>query len=158
MAEHHGICGLITNTARDLFYLQQKDELYKHHPLGWSFFGGKQEEGETSEEALLREFSEELHPDASLLANWAAKQVVFSGKVAGVAQATKISVSYNLTLFEVVLSEKSLLAICKLPTNEGRGGLLVGRQVASRLDWIMGLETVFQDYLALYDDAQRNMV
>jgi len=151
MTKHRGIGGLITNPDRTLFYLQQKDELYRHHPLGWSFFGGEQDGDETAKEALLREFKEELHADArDLLEDQMRRRritAVFEGVVSGTSKATQISSEFEFTLFEIVVADPTLLALTKLPSYEGRGGLLVGRDVVSKLDWIWGLEDVFKNYL-----------
>jgi mutator protein MutT len=57
------VVGAIIKNASNEYLLQQRDEnapTFKHE---WTLFGGKVEEGEQPEEALLRELDEELRLD-----------------------------------------------------------------------------------------------
>jgi 8-oxo-dGTP diphosphatase len=50
------------------------------HPLKWEFPGGKIEEGETSEQALLRELKEELAVEAEIGPEFTRYEFAYPGK------------------------------------------------------------------------------
>ncbi len=67
MEKHHGVGIIVTDSNKDWFYIQQKDDTYPfiEYRLCYSFFGGAIEAGENELGALERELSEELEPEAA---------------------------------------------------------------------------------------------
>lgn len=52
------VCALIRNSENRYLLVQRSEKM--SHPLTWEFPGGKIQEGETPEEAIIREIIEEL--------------------------------------------------------------------------------------------------
>ena len=132
---HRGVGLVVTNPARSHFFLQQKDEDYEPHPLGYSFFGGAIEENEALDEALHRELREELGKLAETFID------------AGPAHVLTMDLDgFSFALFEVVLPS-SLALLHGVEVLEGKRGVVVARAELPTTPFIWGLESVMQRYL-----------
>jgi len=130
---------IVTTPERRRFFVQQKDAAYEPHPLGYSFFGGAIEEGETLLEALGRELREELGAAADRLTAAPTRHVL---------TATVEPAGFRYSLFEVLVDEPTLEALATAPVFEGERGALFGERELSALPFIWGLESVVTAYLA----------
>jgi 8-oxo-dGTP pyrophosphatase MutT (NUDIX family) len=141
MEKHHGVGIIVTDSNKDWFYIQQKDDTYPfiEYRLCYSFFGGAIEAGENELGALERELSEELEPEA---AQW-IRQVC--NKVFD-AEITTSRESYHFTLFEAVLPKYDLEDLAKLPVKEG-ASRLVSRKEINKLKFVHNLKVVLDKYL-----------
>ena len=141
MAKHHGVGVIITNPARELFYIQKKDNSYpiKKYRLKHSIFGGAIEAGESEISALERELREELRFEA-------AHMVFDSSKKLFDIEIPNEKVRYDLTLFESVLSPRKIEIVSSMHVKEGIGDL-VGFQEFRKLDFIHNLRMVIDKYL-----------
>ena len=141
---HHGAGVLITNTERRLFLLQQKNEGYRPHPYGFSFFGGAVEGEEMPDEAAFREVCEELGADAGKLVcsegNEGATEI-FAGLI-------HTKTPFWLTIFEIALKSEDFEAIAKMEVQEGRTSVVVDRELLKNLKMIWGIEIALKDYLS----------
>lgn len=141
MEKHHGVGVIVTDSNRELFYIQQKDDTYPfpEYRLCYSFFGGAIEAGEGELGALERELSEELEPEA---AQWIAHvcNKLFD------AEISTSRGSYHFTLFEAALPKYDVEDLAELPVREG-AGRLVSRREIEKLKFVHNLKTVLDKYL-----------
>ncbi len=112
---------VVTNNERDLFYIQQKDEL---HPipefrLFFTFFGGQLKKNEEEKIALKRELLEELEQNAAILIYDESKKMFDSGLMQWEKGVCEFS------LYEAALPTEKLMHISKLPIREGKQGCLI---------------------------------
>lgn len=139
---HHGAAVLITNTERNRFLLQQKDETYRPHPYGFSFFGGAVEAEELPDEAAFREVWEELGAEAgTLLTQNESALEIFAG-------AIPTKTPFWLTVFEIALKSEDFEIVAKAKVHEGRASVVVDRDLLKNLKMIWGIEISLKDYLA----------
>ncbi|MCA9708395.1 MAG: NUDIX domain-containing protein [Myxococcales bacterium] len=139
MAErHHGVVAIVTNPDRTRFFVQQKDEHYRPHPLGYSLFGGAREAEESPAEALTRELREELG---------AAAQVLLDAGAEHVFTIPRSSPGARLSLFEVVLDGPVLESLAEVPVLEGKRGVVLGREQLAVTPFVWGLDAVVAAYL-----------
>lgn len=133
---HRGVGLVVTNPARTHFFLQQKDEAYEPHPLGYSFFGGAIEPDEDLSTALHRELREELGMLATTFIDAGPEHVLTMELPAG----------FSFSLFEVVLPS-SLGLLHGVEVLEGKRGAVIARTDLEHVSFIWGLEQVMQRYL-----------
>jgi 8-oxo-dGTP diphosphatase len=55
-------CGILYNDKNEIL-ISQRSKKSKEYPLRWEFLGGKFEQGETGEQAMIREIKEEIDLD-----------------------------------------------------------------------------------------------
>ena len=134
----------ITNEARDLFYIQQKDEFYPipDFRLLYAFFGGAIKDGEDGTTALKRELLEELREDVANLIYEKSKKMFDSGIILWKQRKSRF------LLFESVLPTEKLLHISKLPIKEGKKGCLISRDELADIPVIPTLEGTRDRYLS----------
>ncbi|MBC7490749.1 MAG: (deoxy)nucleoside triphosphate pyrophosphohydrolase [Glaciimonas sp.] len=63
MKKHHEVVAAIIQRGQEILCLQRGGSKYDYIAYKWEFPGGKVEEGETQEQALVREIKEELALD-----------------------------------------------------------------------------------------------
>lgn len=136
-SEHRGVGLVVTNRARSAFFLQQKDEAYEPHPLGYSFFGGAIEAEEDPLQALERELHEELGSLATTLIDVGPKHVLTMEVPPH---------GFTFSLYEVVLPG-SLALLDGVEVLEGKRGAVIMRNALSEIDFIWGLSAVMNRYL-----------
>jgi ADP-ribose pyrophosphatase YjhB (NUDIX family) len=137
---HHGAAVLFTNETRTLFLLQQKDFRYALHPYGFSFFGGKIKEGESSSDAALREITEELGPFGAYLLNKNGLTTFFDGIIHGGKG------DFALTVFECALETRDFNLLSTVETKEGKGSLVVTRELLQNLKLIFNIQITLHEY------------
>jgi len=141
---HQGVGVIITDEFKRRFFVQRKCEKYPipEYRGFYSFFGGGLEEGESGQEALVRELFEELHETP-------AKNVEAELAYLKRFQVTARSQTYYFTLFESVLPESTFNDITDtsiFPVKEGKGKI-VTRESILILPFIWGLEQVVRHYI-----------
>ena len=139
---HTSVGVSITNKERNLFYIQQKDEL---HPipefrLQYTFFGGGIDENESEMQALKRELLEELNEDAAILIFNQSKKL-FENNIYDFKNQ-----KHGYILYEATLPTNTLISISKLPINEGKRGCLVSRAELSNIQVMFPLRHVLNRY------------
>ncbi|MBL4686629.1 MAG: NUDIX domain-containing protein, partial [Nannocystaceae bacterium] len=109
------------------------------YPLGYSFFGGACETGETPAVALARELGEELplvsarallEADPNLVGTWSVGPT-----------------RYEFHLFEAEVTDETLDDLARAPVFEGERAVVVTRDQLAALPFIWGLGTVVASYL-----------
>lgn len=138
MSRHRAVGLVATNRARSHFFLQQKDEHYEPHPLGYSFFGGAIEHDEDPAVALERELREELGKLADTFID-ADPSHVLTMEVP--------PHGFAFSLYEVVLPG-SLSLLHGVEVLEGKRGAVIARGEVAHTPFIWGLEHVMERYLA----------
>ena len=144
---YDGVAVVITNPSKNLFYLQQKDNSYaiKEYRLGYTFFGGGIEKGETEEEAFKREIYEEFDREAAkcIIKNGKRKfsQIIFP--IFGQCKNKPV----KIILFEALLSNKMLKKISKTKVMEGKRGVLVKKAKLQKIKFFDDLMGIFKKYL-----------
>ena len=139
--KHHGVCVIITNQDKSLFYIQQKDEKYPVHKyrFGYSLFGVAVNPSEDELKALKRELFEELgRKNAGLIISNIKKVNDYHDKA---GEGSKLS------LYEAQLPSNVLEQIVKEPVLEGRKGMLVTKNEITIFPFIYKLKDVDLDYL-----------
>jgi 8-oxo-dGTP pyrophosphatase MutT (NUDIX family) len=139
MSPHSGVGALVTNQARTRFFVQQKDTNYTPHPMGYSFFGGAVDAGESTDVAIVRELREELGD--------AAEALVVAGPTLQFVEVVGPA-GFDFALYEVVLADEVLEGLANVPVHEGERGALVERAQLAQLPFIWGLEQVVARYLS----------
>lgn len=135
---HHGAVAIVVNPERTRFFVQQKDEDYEPHPLGYSLFGGAREGSETPAEAIERELREELGAAAQRLLDAGPRHVLTA---AGPFPGS------TLTLFEVVLDDRSLDSLGAVEVLEGKRGVVLDRDQLAETPFVWNLGDVIDEYL-----------
>lgn len=132
---HRGVGLVLTNTNRDLFYLQQKDETYPiaKWQLALSVWGGAVEaEDDSDENALLRELREEL--------NWTRTENALPLGIFDVKSEQRFFIS----LFEIVLPEEELISFSENTiVNEGYG-ILLTKEELGKYSWVWDLDSILK--------------
>ncbi len=137
---HQGVGLLIANEDYTRFFIQQKDETYPFEE--WrgccSYWGGAIEPTDADEwAAVWRELEEELPQTLPILKK---KGLLIKGKY----KVATFDSSFDLTVFEVLLTEKQLDSVAKTKVLEGRG-LLLSRAEALAQKWIWKTDFIFQN-------------
>jgi len=136
---------VVCDRMRTRFLVQQKDATYPRFPLGYSFFGGALEPGESPGEGVERELREELLEPAASAVIASLREVAFEGTVEPGVDGVR---PFHFTLFEAVLAPTELERLAALPVHEGLRGAVVDREELARLPFVWGLGAVVTSYLA----------
>ncbi|MEM6991147.1 MAG: NUDIX domain-containing protein [Myxococcota bacterium] len=139
VGEHRGVGLLVTDAARQRFYVQQKDASYPNFPRAYSFFGGACEAGETVEAALARELREELGPKTA--------DMLLEREPVALGSYVVTPAAFRFTLFETVVDHTTLERLAAAPVFEGERGAVVTRGELAALPFVWGLERVVAAYL-----------
>ena len=137
---------IIVNKKKNLFYIQQKDET---HPipefrLKYCFFGGGIEPTDKNDsEALRRELFEELEE------NFAEKIFKNSRKLKEVYITDVIGRDFKSSLYESVLTDKTIKGLSKSQIYEGKG-VLVKKEDILKIPFLGDSQILFEKYLQEY--------
>ncbi|HDP73875.1 MAG TPA: NUDIX hydrolase [Candidatus Woesearchaeota archaeon] len=136
-----GTGAVITDTGKQLFYLQRKCEHYKPEEYrgAYAFFGGVVNDGESSREALERELSEDFQPPFSRIVS---ENLTFLNDFA--VESKYGNCIYSL--YECILEKPTLVDMSKLEALEGEGVLLT-RDELEGIKMIYNHESLLREYL-----------
>lgn len=144
---HTAVGVAITDSERNLFYIQQKDGFYPIPELrhNYTFFGGQIKDNEDEIETLKRELLEELDEEVALLIFKNCKKMFNIGPI----KWKKWTSSF--CLYEAVLPVEKLIEISKLPVKEGAGGCLVSRGEIVKLPLVPTIKETVKQYLSYFN-------
>lgn len=139
---HKGVGLLISNKDQSRFFIQQKDETYPFEI--WrgccSFWGGAIEDNDLDELAAVnRELEEELPLAFAMLQT-------IPPTLVGKYNIPTVDSSFDLTVFEIRLSNDQLAQLAKTKVLEGNG-ILFSREKAMAQKWIWDTDFIFHDFI-----------
>lgn len=138
--QYVGVGALLVN-AEGRLLLQQRDERPALFPLHWSLLGGAVEEGESPDEAMVRELTEEIS-HAPLVRHWRSytNNVVVQGSVLPVTQH--------------LFAGRIDLPLSEIPLLEGKALGFFARDEVEELPMAFGFERVVKEYLCELEEIK----